>query len=170
MTQFRAVIGGADERGISAARPMLSRMADTERTWRSHLAAFAAVIVAVAVGGLIAFFGLVGSAFGCPGMDDEGTTFAPQSGRARMLCGDGGSGDMHVGVYGLFVIVLIATVLAVVLWWRRAHVRWFIAALAGSIVVPLLLVGVGSLVSADCTDEEWDRFGSAGCERNAERR
>lgn len=142
------------------------------RSWRTH-AGIGAALLMVLISGIGAFYMAVMSFYpACVADFSEATIVAPDSVRGHLLCRVTSDGDLVDRTW--FAIVLVAcivlTAVASIIAWVRRNSRTLVSVLAVGAIMPWVAVGTMAIAPAECSSDEWDRYGAAGCERNEELR
>lgn len=102
----------------------------------------------------------------------EDTIVAPDSTRGRLLCSVT-NGELNDTVWPIAAIAVTAVAFAItatLLWARRRPIWSVTTTLAAAVAIPWLTVGAVAATPADCSPEQWDRYGASGCERSEELR
>ena len=142
------------------------------RSRKANLGIGVALFVALA-SGIGAFYAAIFAFYpACVADYSEDTIVAPDSPRGHLLCQVTSEGDLvdrpWFG-YALLACIILTAVVAITAWVRRGHKTLVTVLVAGSIA-PWVAVGAMATAPAECSPDEWDAYGAAGCERNEELR
>ena len=105
---------------------------------------------------------------GCPGFDDEGMVRAPASVAGRVVCSDGGYGEPRLWI--LAVAALVLWLVAETVWLTARRAVWVLPAIVLVVAGPLVTAAAVSVLPADCTSAQREKYGASGCERDVELR
>lgn len=142
------------------------------RSVKAHVVAGSAIVLALLAGLSAAVAAILLFEPACVAAYSEDTIVAPKSTRGRLLCSVT-NGELNDTVWPIAVIAVTTVAFAItatLLWARRKPIWSVTTALAAAVALPWFTVGAVAATPADCSPEQWDRYGASGCERSEELR